>query len=305
MRFGVNMLNFGSGTGPETLAGWARFAEERGFHTAMISDHLVITPDVAGQYPAPFYDPFATLSWLAGLTSRVELGTTVAILPYRHPLHTARLAANIDRFSNGRFILGVGVSWPEQEYAALGVPYRRRGAITDEYLDVITRAWTHDVLDADGEFVSFSGVQTGPRPVRDPHPPIWIGGASPAAIRRAARVGDAWHPLNTRLGWLRTEGLPMLRAAADHAGRDVPAFAPRIPLDLTDAPLDDATRLPGQGTLDQVRRDLAELADLGAAHVLFDTYPGAPEKFRPPEADQRILDILAEHALDLTNETLR
>src|SRR5215203_89997 len=123
MKFGVNVLNFGAHATSSGLRGWARFAEDTGFHSAMISDHIAVTPDVAEQYPAPFYDPFTTLAWFAGLTERVELGTTVAVLPYRSPLQTARVTANIDRFSGGRMILGVGVGWARQEYAALKVPY--------------------------------------------------------------------------------------------------------------------------------------------------------------------------------------
>jgi probable F420-dependent oxidoreductase len=292
MRFGVNILNFGPGTDPSTLLGWARFAEDRGFQFAMISDHVAITPDVAEQYPAPFYDPFTTLAWLAGQTERIELGTTVAIVPYRHPLHTARIAANIDQMSGGRLILGVGVSWPRQEYAALGVPFHHRGAITDEYLEVITRAWSEPMISFDGTFVSFHDVATGPAPAR--RPPIWVGGASSAAIRRTVRFGDAWHPLNQTVPWLRDHGMPALRRAADAAGRPVPAFAPRLPLRLTDAPLDDDTRLAGQGTLDQVRRDLDDLAALGATHVLFDTYPGKPGELRAATQDQRMLDRLAD-----------
>src|SRR5262249_42029608 len=109
MRVGINLINFGPGTGPETLARSAELAESLGYHLVMISDHVAITPDVQARYPAPFYDPFTALGWLAGLTRRVELGTTVIIVPYRHPLLTARLSANVDRLSNGRFILGVGV----------------------------------------------------------------------------------------------------------------------------------------------------------------------------------------------------
>jgi probable F420-dependent oxidoreductase len=295
VRFGVNILNFGAGTDPSSLLGWARYAEQRGFDFAMISDHVAITPDVAEQYPAPFYDPFATLAWLAGQTERIELGTTVAIVPYRHPLHTARLAANIDRFSGGRFILGVGVSWPRQEYAALGLPFRARGAITDEYLEVITRAWTEETISFSGRFVSFEHVSTGPLPAR--RPPIWVGGGSDAAIRRTVRFGDAWHPLNQRLPWLREHGIPTLRRAAEAAGRPVPAFAPRLPLRLTDHPLDDDHRLAGQGSRDQVRRDLTELAELGATHVLFDTYPGSPGEMRPSADDQRLLDVLVDQVL--------
>lgn len=295
MRFGLNVLNFGEGTDPTTLLGWARYAEDRGFGFAMISDHVAITPDVAEQYPAPFYDPFTTLAWLAGQTQRIELGTTVAIVPYRHPLHTARIAANIDNFSGGRLILGVGVSWPRLEYSALGVPFTKRGAITDEYLEVITRAWTESTLSHHGQFLSFDDVATGPLPVR--RPPIWIGGASPAALRRAVRFGDAWHPLNQRMSWLRNDGLPALRRAAEDAGKPTPGLAPRLPLHITDRPLDD-DRLIGQGTLDQLRRDLHELAELGATDVLFDTYPGRPSEHRPFHEDQRVLELVANTILD-------
>jgi probable F420-dependent oxidoreductase len=297
VRYGVNILNFGTGTDPATLLRWARYAEERGFHFAMISDHVAVTDEVARQYEAPFYDPFTTLAWLAGHTERIELGTTVTVLPFRHPLLTARAAANIDRFSGGRLILGVGVSWSETEYSALGVEFRRRGAITDEYLDVVTRAWRHEKISHHGEFVSFDDVATGPLPVRVP--PVWIGGGSRAALRRAVRHGDAWHPLNQRMRFYREEGLPALRRTADEEGRPEPQFAPRLPLRLTSSPLEEETRLAGQGTLDQIRRDLEGLAELGATHVLFDTYRGEPASMRPQEEDERLLETVAEHALSL------
>ncbi len=296
MRYGVNILNFGRGTNPTTLLRWARYAEERGFHFAMISDHVAVTPDIAEQYEAPFYDPFTTLAWLAGQTRHIELGTTITVLPFRHPLHTARLTANIDNLSNGRLILGVGVSWGRREYDALNVPYHRRGALTDEYLDVITRAWRDENLTYHGEYVSFDDVATGPLPVRTP--PVWIGGASPAAMRRAVRYGDAWHPLNQTVAWYRDTGLPALREAADNAGRPVPAFAPRLPLQLSDTPLDGSRRLAGHGTLDQVRHDLDALADLGATHVIFDTYAGTPAAMRPQPQDEALLETLAPHILD-------
>jgi probable F420-dependent oxidoreductase len=295
MRFGINILNFGRHTDPTTLLGWARFTEDTGFHFALTSDHIALTPDVAEQYPAPFYEPFTLLGWLAGLTSRIELGTTVTILPYRHPLETARVAACVDRFSGGRLILGVGVGWAKREYAALNVPFERRGAMTTEYLDVIRRSWTEDVLSYRGRFVSFGGVATAPRPAREPHPPIWVGGNSPAAIRRAVRFGDAWHPINAPLEWLRDEGLPALREAARVAGRPVPAFAPRTRLRLTDAPLDD--RLPGQGTLEQVIGDIEAFAGLGATHLLLDTYEGTPDRLHPPAEDQEMLAAVAAEVI--------
>jgi probable F420-dependent oxidoreductase len=293
MKLGVNILNFGAGTSPESLRGWARFAEQAGFSIAMISDHVALTPDVSAIYPAPFYDPFTTLAWLAGETETIELGTTVAILPYRHPLLTARIAANIDQFSGGRFVLGVGISWSEEEYAALGVPFDRRGAIADEHLAAIIELWTTDVASLDGDFASFRDVHTGPRPLRRPHPPIWVGGSSAAGIRRAARFGDAWHPIDPRLGWLRNTGIPRLQDAAEAAGRRTPALCPRINLELTATELNDEARRTGVGSLAQVVRDLDELAALGAERVVLDTYTGRPVDRRPAADDWRTLDTVA------------
>jgi probable F420-dependent oxidoreductase len=305
MRIGVNLLNFGPGVSPDSLAGWAQLAEALGYHFLMISDHVAMTADVTARYPAPFYDPFVTLGWLARVTRRVELGTTVVILPYRHPLLTARLAANVDRLSGGRFIFGVGVGWARQEFEALGLPFERRGAMSNDYLAAIKTAWTSDVASHAGPFVTFRDVQTGPRPLRSPHPPIWVGGATEAAMRRAVRLGDAWHPIRIRVPWLRDTGLPALRAIADKEGRPLPALCPRIRLRIMDRPLAEEARIAGEGSLDQVRADLEALATLGARYVLLDTYTDDPEATRRHEAAWRMLATLAERALDLDKETLR
>jgi len=305
VRVGVNVLNFGPGATPESLAGWAELAETLGYHSVMISDHVAMTADVVARYPAPFYDPFVTLAWLARATRRVELGTTVVILPYRHPLHTARLAANIDRLSGGRFIFGVGVGWARQEFETLGVPFERRGAMSSDYLAAIKAAWTSDPASYAGPFVSFRDVHTGPRPLRAPHPPIWVGGASDAAMRRAVRLGDAWHPIRVRIPWLRDTGLSRLREIAEKEGRPVPALCPRIRLRLTDANLPDEQRIAGEGSLDQLRADLETLAALGASHVLLDTYADDAEATRDLDTPWRMLTTLAERVLDLPKETLR
>ncbi len=300
MKIGVNVLNFGPGTNRASLERWAQLAEELGYHFAMISDHVAVTSDVHAQYPAPFYDPFIALAWLAGVTKNLELGATVIILPYRHPLLTARMAVNIDQLCGGRFILGVGVGWAKQEFEALGVPFEQRGAIADEYLAVIKKCWANDVASHKGRYVSFREVHTGPRPARSPHPPVWVGGRSEAALRRAVRYGDAWHPIRFRMDWLVSEGLPALRRIAANEGAPVPALCPRIHLHLSGSPLDDSTRLAGAGTADQIRYDLEALAELGAEYVLFDTYSGKPEDAADFERDWTALAILAERIAGLT-----
>ena len=281
MQIGVNVPNFGPGTDPGMLRDWARTVEGLGFDLLMVSDHVAVTPDVAEQYPAPFYEPFTTLSWLAGVTGRIRLGTTVLIVPYRHPLLTARMAANLQQLSGGRLVLGAGVGWARQEFAALGVPFERRGKLTDDYLQAIRDAWKDEADYGHG-----------------PPIPIWVGGKSDAGLRRAVRLGDAWHPLRHTVAWTR-EAAGRLRAFAEEEGRPVPALAPRIALRLTDAPLTGPDRLAGEGTLDQVMDDLAQLRGLGAGTVVFDPFDGDPEQTRHPRRAWRDLAAVAA-ALDTT-----
>ncbi|SNT25128.1 TIGR03619 family F420-dependent LLM class oxidoreductase [Actinacidiphila glaucinigra] len=276
MRIGVNVPNFGPGTDPGVLRDWARTVEGLGFDLLMVSDHVVVTPDVAEQYPAPFYEPFTTLSWLAGVTDRIRLGTTVLILPYRHPLLTARMAANLNMLSGGRLVLGVGVGWARQEFAALGVPFERRGALTDEHLTALREAWKDDADYAGG-------------PV-----PLWIGGNSAAGRRRAVRVGDAWHPLRFTLPWLH-EAVGELASQAREQGRPVPALAPRIALRITAEPVTGPDRLAGEGTLEQVTADLAELRALGADTVVLDPFNGDPRETLRPQTAWQALAAVAAH----------
>ena len=276
MKIGVNVLNFGPGTDPGVLRSWAQTVEGLGFDLLMVSDHFAITPDVAERYPAPFYEPFTTLSWLAGVTTRVRLGTTVLITPYRHPLLTARMAANLDELSGGRLVLGVGVGWARQEFAALGIPFEQRGRLTDDHLRDIRAAWA-DTADY------------GIRRI-----PVWVGGNSDAGLRRAVRLGDAWHPLRCTLPWLR-EAADRLRAVADEQQRPVPALAPRIMLDITTAPVGGPQRLAGQGTIDQIMDDLDQLRLLGAETVVLDHYHGDPGETRHPQAAWQALATVAAH----------
>jgi alkanesulfonate monooxygenase SsuD/methylene tetrahydromethanopterin reductase-like flavin-dependent oxidoreductase (luciferase family) len=196
------------------------------------------------------------------------------------PLLTARMAANVDQLSGGRFVLGIGVGWSRSEYEALGLPFDRRERITDEYLEVLTAFWSHDRVSATGDFVAFDDVSTGPRPAQSPHVPIWVGGSAPAAIRRAARHGQAWHPNNQQLPWLRDTGLPALRDAAASIGRPAPSFCPRMQRRVTSSAVRDPDRPPGTGTLGQIADDLEAYAGLGAECLLLDTNPDDPHDRR-------------------------
>ncbi|WP_406391716.1 TIGR03619 family F420-dependent LLM class oxidoreductase [Streptomyces sp. NBC_00887] len=276
MKIGVNVLNFGPGTDPGALRNWAQTVEGLGFDLLMVSDHIAITADVARQYPAPFYEPFTTLSWLAGLTTRVRLGTTVLIAPYRHPLLTARMAANLDELSGGRLVLGMGVGWARQEFAALGIPFERRGRLTDSHLRDMRAAWA-DTADY------------GKRQI-----PVWVGGNSDAGLRRAVRLGDAWHPLRCTMPWLR-EAAARLKASADEQNLPVPALAPRIALRPTAAPVGGPQRLAGEGTMDQIMDDLEQLQLLGAETVVLDPYNGDPRETCHPQAARQALATVAAH----------
>jgi probable F420-dependent oxidoreductase len=304
LRVGVNILNFGPGVSPEALLEWAQRSEALGYHSVMISDHVAITPTVRERYPEPYYDPFAALAWLAGHTKRVQLGTTVAVLPYRHPVLTARLAANIDQLSGGRFILGVGVGNAEDEFTVLGQPRSKRGVLANDCLQAVLALWTGDgPVTFHGRLVAFEDVWSI-ETRQQPHPPVWVGGHSEAAFRRAARYGDAWHPILRSLDSVRQSGLAGLRRAAEQEDRPVPAFCPRIKLDLRDQPI-AGERVPGCGSLDQVRADLLALWELGAQHVILDWFTGDLAATQDHKRGLGMLRLLAEQVLDLTNEAVR
>jgi alkanesulfonate monooxygenase SsuD/methylene tetrahydromethanopterin reductase-like flavin-dependent oxidoreductase (luciferase family) len=258
MKLGVNVPNFGPGTDPGVLREWARVVEGLGFDLLMVSDHVTITPDVAQRYPAPFYEPFTALSWLAGITTRLQLGTTILVLPYRHPLLVARMAANLHELSGDRFVLGVGVGWARQEFDALGVPFAARGRLTDECLVALRDTW--------GDAI-----------------PIWVGGNSEAAIRRAVRFADAWHPLGV--------SIPRMREA--RLSQSLPGLAPRIALQLTAAPADDPARPPGVGSIEQILDDLHQIRLLGADAVVLDPYHGDPDETRRPQVAWQDLTVVA------------
>jgi probable F420-dependent oxidoreductase len=298
MRLGVNLPNFGPGTTPDVLLRWAQTVEGFGFDLLMVSDHLAITDDVESTYPAPFYEPFSVLAWLAGITTRIRLGTTVLLLPYRHPVQVARMVGNIDALAGGgRLVLGVGTGWARQEFAALGLPFAQRGAMSEDHLTALRTLLANDIASHEGPFVSFRNVRTAPRP--EAGVPIWVGGNGDIALRRAVRLGEGWHPLRFGSMSRLRAGLARLTRLADEAERDIPVLAPRIALRPTEFPVTDPDRPVGTGTLDQIRADLDELRELGADTVVLDTTnTDDPENTRKPNTAWRLLASVAEAHLN-------
>jgi probable F420-dependent oxidoreductase len=213
-------------------------AEDLGLDGVFVPDHILAPPATTQHYGPNWPDPFSLLAFIAGRTQRIHVGASVIVLPYRNPLVTAKAAATVDQASGGRFIFGVGVGWDEEEFRNLGLPFRERGAQTDEYLRVIKSAWSADQPSFAGKYLNFSGVTFAPRPAQTPHPPIWVGGLpgaiSSPALRRVALLGDVWHPLALSLADIE-KGIATVRDLAAKAGRTV-GFAPRNMLALADQP---------------------------------------------------------------------
>lgn len=217
MKIALYGLHRGSSADPETMARRARRAEEVGFEGLWVGDHIALPAGGSDPPEQPRIEAVVALAHLAALTDRIGLGFGVIVLPQRQPVLLAKQVASIDFLSGGRVTLGVGVGYVEPELRALGVSPADRAARTDEYLAAIRSLWEEPAPSFRGQFVAFDGVVQRPRPVQRPHPPIVVGGGSPAALRRAARSGDGWY------GW---ELSPAQAAAAISA---LAAAGPRSP----------------------------------------------------------------------------
>ena len=193
---------------PEFLAAVAREAEARGVHRIWVGEHLVTFDHYASRYPyapdgrmpippgAGLLEPFTTLSFLAGLTTTARLGTAMCLLPQRNPVYTAKEVATVDWLSAGRVDVGVGVGWLREEFDVAAAPWERRGARTDDYLQVLKALWCDEPSAFAGDYYTLPECSFHPKPVQDPHPPIHIGGESDAAMRRTAAFGQGWHTFN-------------------------------------------------------------------------------------------------------------
>ena len=206
MRYGIYLPTRGPLATPDAIAAIAQGAESMGYATIVVGDHIVFPVQVESEYPYTINGGFpgqgdaleqlSLLAFLAGVTERARLVTSVMILPHRNPLVTAKMLATIDVLSKGRLTVGVGVGWMREEFRALGAPdFDERGRASDEYLDILRKCWTQDPVAHRGQFYAFEALHCIPHPVQQPHPPVWIGGHSMRSLQRVARYGDGWHPV--------------------------------------------------------------------------------------------------------------
>jgi probable F420-dependent oxidoreductase len=221
MNFGVWIPNCRHLATPDIIKTTAVRAEQIGYDSVWVSDHVVVPRANIANFGETVFDPLVTLAVVAGATSRVRLGTTVLIVPYRHAVVTAKMISSLDALSGGRVDFGIGAGWVAAESAMLGVPFAERGAMTDEYLQAMRELWTSPAPSFAGKYTQFSDLVFEPKPVQRPHPPIWVGGHSRAALRRTVQFGAAWHPINRSPDELRA-GRAELARLCQARGRSAP-----------------------------------------------------------------------------------
>jgi probable F420-dependent oxidoreductase len=249
---------------PEAMVGAAKKAEEVGFDAIFVNDHIIVGDDARSASWTNVYDPFVAMSFLAAHTTRIGIGVSVLVMPYRNPVATAKALATLDRMSGGRLTVGIGVGWNEAEFAALGVPFQERGARTNEYLRLWQACWAPGKVSFAGRFASFADMHVNPKPLQRPHPPIWIGGTSDAALRRAARFAAVWQPTPLPVAQL-VERREALRQACETAGREpLPtrmSFRVEFSTITGNSPPAGKDRPTGHGTPAEVAADLVRYRD--------------------------------------------
>ncbi|MBI3246890.1 MAG: LLM class F420-dependent oxidoreductase [Deltaproteobacteria bacterium] len=266
MQFGIH-YSLGVGVHPtaDDYIGIAQQAEALGFSSVWLGDHIVIPEEISSPYPytrdgsvgfardIPWPDPFVLLAALAVATKTIRLGTSVAIIPYRNPLHVAKAVATVDLVSHGRYLFGVGIGWLKEEFDALGEPFNERAARTREYLQVMKAIWSGEVAKFQGKYFSFPDLHTNPLPVQKPHPPIIFGGESTAALKRIADLGDGWQPGPIPLDDFR-ERRGQLKILLEERGRDLSQL--------------QISMIGSAPDLQQHPEKLAALEDLGVKEVV-------------------------------------
>lgn len=280
MDFGLCVPHYGKPVDIEHILTVARSAEELGFASVWVTDHVFVPRTLDIIYRENMLEPLALLSHLAAVVPRVRLGTSVLILPYRNPIIVAKMLATIDQLSHGRVIFGAAVGWMEEEFRALKVPFAERGALSDESLRIIRALWTQEVVTHQGTFYQYEDMQASPRPVQQPAPPIWIGGNSARARRRVAELGDGWHTSSLNAATM-APGCAHLRELWEQQGRQgQPVLSARVELAIDGVSETVLSypprpgrppRMPVRGSVGAIVDTLGAFKDIGVSHVVFET----------------------------------
>lgn len=296
MRIGFSAPIAGAPARPEVLTRLAVEGEAMGFGYATFSDHVVMPTAIDARYPYSETGEFpqgsrgarleqlTAIAFVAAKTERLRLLTSVMVVPHRPAVLAAKMLATIDVLSGGRLDLGVGAGWMEEEFLAIGAPpFAERGTVTDQYIEAFRELWTSDTPLYSGRHVRFANLAFEPKPVQKPHPPIWVGGESPAALRRTARLGDCWYPIGSNPRHLLdtlprlSAGIDRLRRLVTEAGRDPADVAVAFRCARHGAALapkaDDGERRLFSGSPADLVGDLRALAGLGVTSVDF-SFPG-------------------------------
>ena len=277
MKLGFSLLNNWGIEDAQALVGLAEWAEDLGFDSVWVHDHVFNVGHVFDRIGGrPYYEPLTLLTFVAARTRRVRLGTSVLVLPYHNPIRLAKAAATLDVLSGGRLILGVGVGAIEQEMEAMGSAFKERGAFTDEAIAVMRALWTQEDPHFAGTYSFFAGMKFSPKPLQKPSIPVVIGGVSRAAIRRAARLGDGWQPLG-----LSPEALgPAIASLRDEAlacGRDVA----KIPVSIAMSLAASTPRRYALGTRpDEIVRSAQAFAGVGVDTLVISANTSDPGEAR-------------------------
>ena len=289
MNFGFYLPSHGATAAPKALKRIAQLGDQLGFHSMVVGDHILAPRTLTSQYPysvggqvpwggdGEHLEQLTELTFLAGITERIRIVPSVLIVPYRNPLLTAKMLATMDLLSEGRLTLGVGVGWMEEEFLALDTPpFAERGAVTNEYILAFKELWTSDNPTFNGKYCQFSDIGFSPKPVQKPHIPIWVGGQSRPAMRRAVELGDAWHPVGATPATPlepseMTSKMDYMKRHAESIGRDPAEVSVAMK-----APLYDTQDTSGEGRrrfsggAEQVVEDVHTYAELGVSHLIFD-----------------------------------
>ena len=274
MQFGIWIPNCRHLATAEIIRRTAVRAEQLGYDSVWVSDHVVVPNANVERFGAAIYDPLITLAVAAGATSRVQLGTTVLIVPYRNPVVTAKMVSSLDALSGGRFVLGIGAGWLEEESTMLGVPFAERGPMTDEYLAAMRELWTSPSPSFAGRYTQFSGLHFEPKPVQKPHPPIWVGGHGRASLRRAVEIGAAWHPINRSAEEIRSARAELKQLCQARGRAQSPAVTLRNDIFMLRAgqtvppPIHGGSVIAGEPGA--IADQLVELREAGVEHLVLE-----------------------------------